>query len=133
MERGARHIRCLVLSFGYASLLLVGCTGRASEPPIEERLSRIEALSGNAEQGKTVFAANCGQARCHGADGISGPAPNFDLTAKQFGNGAIARIVLQGSGGGMPSQALLTDQEIADALAWIDRTFRPGAQTGSSK
>lgn len=58
-----------------------------------------------------------------GPNGIRGPASDFDVIAKHFGNGPIARTALTGYRR-MPSQSHLSDQEIADMLAWFDASFR---------
>jgi mono/diheme cytochrome c family protein len=81
-----------------------------------DRASTILGLEGDKKDGAEVFAANCES--CHGADGKSGTAkenvPGED-------EGEIVDAVLNGKeDGAMPSFGDdLTDQEIADLLAFI--------------
>ena len=56
--------------------------------------------------------ATCADAQCHGDDGCSGPAPNFQGTISRYSDGT----------GEMPAQNL-TDQELADVLAFLRDVF----------
>ena len=88
-------------------LPLVACANAA-------RVDAITALTGDADNGAAIYAANC--AGCHGADGSGGGAPR--ATGRDADE--VAAIVLSGEDE-MPSFAdLLDDQEIADVIAWLD-------------
>ena len=92
-------------------VVALGLTGCATG---DSRTNTILGLSGDAANGGTVFAANC--ASCHGAagDGGSGPAIAGDTEVDE-----IASIVLNGEEE-MPAFAdTLSDQEIADVIAWV--------------
>lgn len=87
-----------------------------------KQVDDILALEGDAENGALVWADNC--AACHAADGTGGQGP--DLVSLLVNNGAeeehpdFTEMILGGEGD-MPSFAdTLTDQEIADILAWLD-------------
>lgn len=96
------------LAFLVLTLGLAGCaTGDA-------RVDTILGLSGDAANGGAVFAANC--ASCHGADGNGGTEEGI---LGEEDDAEVVQIVLNGEET-MPSFAdVLTDQEIADLLAWM--------------
>jgi cytochrome c551 len=84
--------------------------------------SAVLALSGDAAAGQTVFSANaCATAGCHGADGNSGSAPALRDVIDNRTDDQIIDAVLDGKGG-MPPQDL-TNQQMADVLAWLRDTF----------
>lgn len=91
----------------FASALLSACAtgGRADT---------ILALTGDDIAGETLYADHC--AVCHAADGSGGTGPN--LSSKVVGAGVV-NTVLNGEGQ-MPSFSTLSDQEVADLLAWLD-------------
>lgn len=92
-------------------LLALGLTGCATG---DSRTDTILSLSGDAANGGAVFAANC--ASCHGAagEGGSGPALAGDTEVDE-----IASIILNGEEE-MPAFAdVLSDQEVADVIAWV--------------
>ncbi len=59
-----------------------------------------------------IFAANC--ARCHGATGVEGRAPNLSLTT--LGQSDVASVISNGQGH-MPAFAGKLNQQQIDALA----------------
>ena len=88
-------------------LPLVACADNA-------RVDTILGLTGDADAGGEVYAANC--ASCHGAGATGGTERGI------LGESAAetAEIVLNGEDS-MPAFAdTLEDQEIADLLAWLD-------------
>ena len=87
-----------------------------------ERASDIAALTADQTTGAAVFAQTCGSAGCHGADGVAGSAPNLDDEIPEFDSESLSCLVLGGTGS-MPSQASLSDQELADVLAYVQATF----------
>ena len=80
----------------------------------------ILALTGDATAGGTTFANTC--AACHGADGASGYAANLVEEIPSKDDAFIVNIIINGDGGGMPAQDL-SDQEVADVLAYVRATF----------
>lgn len=82
----------------------------------------ILALTGDAAAGETVFTSTaCSSAACHGADGMSGSAPSLSGVVSARSDDQVIDAVLDGKGG-MPPQNL-TDQQMADVLAWLRDTF----------
>jgi mono/diheme cytochrome c family protein len=108
------------------AVALGGCDGEE-----EDRQATILGLQGNATAGETVFAAHCGAADCHGPDGQGGamapaPAPmplNVLVPARK--DEAIVRGMLDGLGNMEPLDETLTNQEMADALAYVKQQFGP--------
>lgn len=90
-----------------ALVLLAGCA--------EDRVKTITDLTGDATAGADVFAANC--ASCHAADGTGGTGP--DLTAEAEDPAEIAEYVLYGEDEMPAFDGDLTDQEIADVVAYV--------------
>lgn len=81
----------------------------------------ILALTGDATAGATTFSNVC--AGCHGADGASGYAANLVEVAPTLDDAVIVGTIINGdSTGGMPAQDL-SDQEVADVLAYVRATF----------
>lgn len=83
---------------------------------VEDRNLRFGELDGDSTNGEAVFSANC--ASCHGADGTGGSGPN--LVAEAGEDDAEWVEVILGGEDTMPAFVdVLTDQEIADVLAWL--------------
>lgn len=99
-----------------ALALLVGCGG--DDEGTGSRVDDIMALTGDAAAGETVFANNC--AVCHGADGTGGSGP--DITGEDSAE-EVAEIVLNGEEGMTAFDGVLTDQEIADVVAYVTETL----------
>lgn len=79
-------------------------------------------LTGDAAAGETVFTAGmCATAACHGSDGVSGQAPALDGVVGSRTDEQIIDSVLDGKGA-MPPQDL-SDQQMADVLAWLRQEF----------
>lgn len=80
----------------------------------------ILALSGDTANGKLAYDNNC--ASCHMADGSGNDSLNYPSLAehaKHESDSEIITIVLDGEGA-MPSfRANLSDQEVADILAYM--------------
>jgi mono/diheme cytochrome c family protein len=109
------------------TVALGGCDGEEEE----DRQTTILGLEGDAAAGEAVFAANCGTTDCHGPDGSGGvdapaPGPPMPLTTlvQAREDDAIVRVMLDGLGN-MTSQADLSDQQLADVLAYVNETFGP--------
>lgn len=93
----------------------MGCSDAASTS--SDRVATIDALTGDVTRGKGLYEAQC--LDCHGANGRSGSA-SVDVGAfgKQDPKGAMAQI-LEG-GGGMPAFDTLSDQDVADLVAYLN-------------
>ena len=92
----------------FVSLFAVACGGKSG------RVDDINALEGDSDNGAAVFASNC--AGCHAADGTGGSGP--DITGEDEQD-EVTEIVLNGEGD-MPSyDGDLSDQEIADVVAYV--------------
>lgn len=84
--------------------------------------SAIKDLTGDPAAGQTVFTSGqCATAGCHGADGNSGSAPALRDVVGSRTDDQIIDAVLDGKGA-MPPQDL-TDQQMADVLAWMRANF----------
>ena len=88
-----------------------GCSGKVEN---QDRIDAILLLTGDPAAGDTAYQANC--ADCHGAaaEGGTGPAiagyGDPETMAAQVLNGGSTR----------PAFASLSDQTIADIIAWTD-------------
>lgn len=102
------------------SLLLLGACGAPGDP--SGRAAAVAALTGDVGAGEAVFAARC--ATCHGAQGAgTSSAPNIKGPVRLQSVTELAAIVLNGSGQ-MPGLSVLTNQEIADVIAWGKATLK---------
>lgn len=83
----------------------------------------ILELTGDAAAGQTVFTSGmCSTAACHGSDGNSGSsAPPLSDVVSGRSDEQLIDSVLDGRGA-MPPQDL-SDQEMADVLAWLRESF----------
>ena len=109
-----------------AALFLPACNeeagdeegGNTVEPA---RVDAILALPGDTAAGETVF-GRCAAAACHGADGNSGTtgAPLRD-EVPELSDERLIQIVLGGYETMAPQN--LSDQEMADVLAYLRETF----------
>jgi mono/diheme cytochrome c family protein len=81
------------------------------------RSSAILALTGDAAAGQMSYASRC--VMCHGPDGKSGTA-RHDVPghAKNKPTETVNELLV-GNAAGMPSYANLTDQQLADLLAYL--------------
>ncbi|MEQ1504815.1 MAG: cytochrome c [Myxococcota bacterium] len=94
----------MMIGLGLA-VTVVGCG--------DDRATAIADLTGDAEAGGVLYAQNC--ATCHADDGSggSGPALGGEDDAVE-----MADVILSGSEE-MPAFDTLSDQEIADIIAWV--------------
>ena len=88
------------------ALALVGC----GENP---RIAEIEALVGDAETGAPLYEANCRW--CHGSNGRGAHSMYPGGTLSPY----LIETILEGLSG-MPSFDNLSNQEIADIVAYIE-------------
>jgi len=101
-------------------VLAAGCgdKGEDTADPITE----ILALSGDASSGEELYPSHC--AACHGADGEGGTAPSMTELIPPLSDEEIVDAIYGGTSGGMPAySAQLSEQEIADVLAYLVANF----------
>ncbi len=81
----------------------------------------ILGLTGDATAGEMVFSDNaCSVVGCHGPDGtVDNPLGPLVMAASDE---QIVDTFLNGKGS-MPAQSSLSDQELADVLAWLNANF----------
>jgi mono/diheme cytochrome c family protein len=103
-----------------ATFAVTGCDDEEEE----DRATTILGLSADATAGMAVFQSKgCNTESCHGADGVSGEAPDLTVQVPAASDEQILDSLLNGKGS-MPAQAsLLTDQEFADVLAYLNENF----------
>ena len=99
-----------------AGVLALACGG----PEDVSGLGALE-LDGDATRGEALFAFHC--ASCHGADG-SGGSQGVDLREEVPHHSDRELVRIMANGTGIMSAPGLTDQEIADVLAYLRETFR---------
>lgn len=102
--------------------VLVGCGDDSSTSAGTNRVDDIEKLQGNASEGQKRFDSTCGSASCHGPDGKAGPAPDFPQVVPGRSTRDLASVVVNGTGR-MPRQSSLSDQDVADVIAYLKATF----------
>ncbi|MFT4978762.1 MAG: mono/diheme cytochrome c family protein [Myxococcota bacterium] len=93
--------------------LLVGCG--------TDRVEAILALEGDVAEGASVYSTQC--SGCHGADGEGGVGPAMDALVPAHTDTQFIDVVLYGIGDEMPTHDHLSDQRIADLLAWARDTY----------
>jgi len=102
-----------------------GEEGEGEEAGDHERTDGVLALEGDPRSGESVFTMVCGVSTCHGADGNTpGTAEAARLTDEvpELGDREIVNVVLNGYET-MAAQSQLSDQQIADTLAYLRQTF----------
>lgn len=127
MAMRASAFLTLTLGFG---ILLGACTadddhddhGSECDADDSMRADAIVDIPGDETMGATVFTQNCGVSACHGADGAAGPAPDLAEHVEHYDADALACLLLAGEGT-MPSQEALSDEELADVIAYVQATF----------
>ena len=85
----------------------------------EGDVSGIMALSGDSANGEALFASTCGISSCHGPDGVSGPAADIADYLSIHPAEQLARTVRFGYGA-MPGLSNLSDQDVADVIAYLE-------------
>lgn len=117
------------LLFAGALALATGCDGDEEDTGGggtggEDRAATILGLEGDAASGETLFASSgCNIMSCHGADGLSGAAmPPLSSSVAAASDEQIVTTFLEGKGT-MPAHSNLSDQQLADLLAYVTETF----------
>lgn len=102
-------------------------TDNSNNEPIEARIETIKGLTGNAAAGETVYTTTSSPKciQCHKADGKGSEkgAPSLVEPSANDPVEELAGYILNGKGK-MPKQESLTDQEIADVIAYMKATFK---------
>ena len=117
-----------------ALAVLGGCSSSdssdaaASGPTTADRIASISKLTGDATAGKTVYekAASPTCLSCHQADGKGDKSRSYPSLGEPAANDPVSELatnVLNGKGV-MPKQTDLTDQQIADVIAYMKATFK---------
>jgi mono/diheme cytochrome c family protein len=104
---------------------VVGCGGDdegsggagGTDPDVQAILD----LTGDVTAGSTVYTQTCGISSCHGPSGNDGLATAGDLPTliPSLSDESIVSTVIKGKGS-MPAQGALTDQNVADVLAYVN-------------
>jgi mono/diheme cytochrome c family protein len=113
----------VTLIVGLSLLLACGSDSTATA----DRTAKVATLTGNAAAGKTVYETTSSPTcqGCHGADGVGTSASkNVGLQepSKNDSVSELAGYVLNGIGS-MPKQTALSDQQVADLIAYMKQTF----------
>lgn len=87
-----------------------------------EDVEHIMALHGDADSGAVVFDASCANSACHGVDGDSGTAPRLSEAVPEHTDEQLAALIAYGDGD-MPAQSSLSDQEVADVIAYVQQAY----------
>ncbi|MEL6342773.1 MAG: cytochrome c [Myxococcota bacterium] len=100
-----------------AGALLIGCGDDADG---ENRVPDILALTGDVTSGAALYITNC--ANCHGRNGEGGIGPEMTAAVQPLDDETLVDSVLYGIGT-MPDHEYLSDQEMADILAYVRDAF----------
>ncbi|MEE2786466.1 MAG: c-type cytochrome [Myxococcota bacterium] len=96
---------------------------RVDSESIKARAATVTEISGDAMHGGTIFLNHC--TGCHGREGKkTAITPSLFDRVSSLSRDQRAEVLLNGKGG-MPAWAQLTNEELADILAYLDATFAP--------
>lgn len=105
------------------AVVVSGCDD--GEEPVNPRVNAVLELTGDPTAGAMVFSTVCGTVACHGPDGNTPGTPQtvkFSQRIPEMDDRGIADTVLSGLRT-MPAQSNLTDQQVADVVAYVLETF----------
>lgn len=105
----------IVMAFALA-LGVAACDGTDGETETT-RVEDILALTGDTTNGQAVFDARC--VNCHPADGSQGIGTSLSEALPTNTDEESLDFIING-GDGMPAAGDLSDQDIADLLAYIN-------------
>ena len=88
----------------------------------------VPVLAGDPTRGVAVYAATCGRTMCHGAERVG---PNLAAVVPSRDDARLWTTIRSGVRGlgnspGMPALVQLSDQDVADVIAYLRETY-PGA------
>lgn len=106
-------MRIALLALAALATLAPGC----GSPDVDN----ILMLTGNADNGAMVYSSNC--AVCHGDMGQGGQGIALKTEAAEESDEEIVETVLEGIETMPAFRDTLSDQQIADVLAFIRRDF----------
>ena len=105
-------MKCLIY-YVCCIILICLCTSCAEDG----RANKIYSIKGNVERGDLLYVENCIGCHAHNIRGSIGPSLVNKFSTREIAINSI-NIILEGSGK-MQSYADLSDQEIADLIAYI--------------
>ncbi len=112
-----------------AVALLVACGGETADGGTDEdttdaeltEVERVLALTGDVTAGEGIYTSNC--QLCHAADGTGGTGTDLTAWTASGSEEEAVTAVLAGKGT-MPSyRASLSEQDVADVVAYIFDSF----------
>ncbi|MFO7561188.1 MAG: cytochrome c [Enhygromyxa sp.] len=86
---------------------------------------RVEAIldrTPDKAAGAQLYTQTCATVLCHGTDGVGGPAPSLAETIPAHSDAELGCVLLLGPGE-MTSLESLSDQQLADVIAYVRATF----------
>jgi mono/diheme cytochrome c family protein len=116
-DRLALSKATLLASASLLSLVALASQGCASKAVDSPRSTTILGLKSDAPAGQAVFASKC--INCHGADGRTGTAKHDIVDHAKNETTDFVNVVIAGKSGQMPSFGSLSDNEIANLLAYV--------------
>ncbi len=96
-------------------------TGTSTETGTGSDTGSDTATATPVADGAVVYARGCAASNCHGADGDAGSGPNLSSEVPGRSDSSLTRIIREGAGS-MPA-VTVTDEELADLLAYLRATF----------
>ncbi len=94
-------------------MMMLACGG--------DRVEDVLALTGDEASGEALYGSDC--SGCHGESGEGGLGPSMSEVVSGHDDAAIVEITLLGLGEDMPAHEYLSDQDVADILAWLTANF----------
>ena len=112
-----RRLAVLLLTACLALTLAACSSDDGDDGGSSTRPTSIAALTGDQTAGKATYDTTC--SGCHKADGTGNIGPDLISDAKaSLSVTAMATVVIDGKGT-MPAYGTLTDQEIANTIAYV--------------
>ncbi len=108
----------------WAAVLLTACT---SPSETGDAIQTIVSLTGDVTNGAAVYDTNC--AVCHGDSGEGDSGPELYETEEAV---ELADIVWNGSGDMAGYDGFLTEQEVADVIAFVADVFHGATPSDST-
>jgi mono/diheme cytochrome c family protein len=133
---GTRRVlgsRPLIALFALTAFATAACSSDDDDASDSARPAEVAALTGNAANGKLVYETKASPAcvSCHKADGKGGPVAGLTEPAADLGEPSqndeaeeLAGYILNGKGTDMPKQTALSNQDVADVIAYMKATFK---------
>ena len=113
----------------WSIVLALGAVGCDVLPGKEDRVEQILALEGDPEQGQEVYATSC--VECHRESGLGEADPDDPGIGESLqealgeGDEELVEVVLHGKEEMPAFEDVLTDQQIADVLAYVHEGLFP--------